>query len=68
MDSILRSNVPTILHVTTQHTKILTVQGLNFKYINVTYTIFEFTFILGLRVNAISYREFKLFNRQSLIQ
>jgi hypothetical protein len=62
MDSILRSSVPTMLHVITQHTEILTMKDLTPKCIKVTSTSHLSSHSLsGLRVNAISSREFKLF-------
>jgi hypothetical protein len=39
MDSILRSSVPTMLHVISQHTTILTVNDLTPKCIKMTYTL-----------------------------
>jgi hypothetical protein len=58
MDSIFRVSVSTTLIVITQRTKVLTIQNLSPRYIsNLRYT-FEFTVLLGLRVNVISNSEF----------
>jgi hypothetical protein len=51
-----------MLHVITQHIEILIVKDLTPKCIKVTFTSYlSSQFLLGLRVNAISNREFKLF-------